>query len=620
MQCDPSHRRSSSTDMSRASASSIAKTSSAVPAGPSPQHESSWSYAPSLTRRSTQASRNAFTPSGAIDDFVLFPEDASWNPDMAQAGLEQFDFSDLDLTNNDFPICQNFESSFGQQPFIGSFNIPQQLGQSSHSQSPNLGHSSAPFVTFPGSVPGDHFDLNQLLHPGAFGPVHAHLKPAGNCQDSGPGGAGLEPRSTILPGMNSDWSFLETTLHGSNEFSADLLAPTRSDSASGGSSQQRIPWNQQDMNVQSQSHLTTPAVKASLGSSYDGGSNITIDPWDILDVRLSSTKSATLEKVRRQVTESLLTTQPCRNEHIAADKECFDRPNPIVESLGSGEIMIAGSALAKVRDYHAPLQTLCTRPGDSRSSDSLLDTLNANIRLNLLRQCQAGGRRMVRSLCCVPIKTVKAQKFATSNSAMAYRCNLCPLMPPYTREMQQASLVSGVGVWIDSTTDSQIGPSVLDVTSDSVLDDKVTAQSIQFLSNLNRTSALRAPLAGPAFRDHSEAPCLEVFSEHDEIRRPQTDLNQDHRQLSATFGQDTQLMAAKECMVGRKALGRSARGIQVGGTEDRPCVLSNLGTSSSCNTVSSLPFIGALAVFVSLVLCSKVNYLSPVYLHSLFSS
>ncbi|KAI9047085.1 hypothetical protein LZ554_009158 [Drepanopeziza brunnea f. sp. 'monogermtubi'] len=314
IRCDPSHRRSSQNNMAQTPASSTTKTSSIVSEGPSPQYESS-GHTSSLTRQSTQATQGAFTPLNAIDDFILFPEDASWNPEMSQTSLGQFsyDMNDMDLTNLDFPVDQNFDFSFDQQAFMGNFHVP--LHQQPYDGSQN--HSSTPHMSHFNDTPGDLFDLDQLLDPNAFGPEQTRPHPAGNDPHSGPMGAGVESCSsmsavtnTALMSSSPDWSLLETTVHSSPGGNSPL------GSASCGICQQRVSRNQLARNVSSQSTSAATAMSGSnvccdSGSGYDAGSGIVVDPSDPRDVPLAHTQVAvsrrftSLAQECREVTEEL---------------------------------------------------------------------------------------------------------------------------------------------------------------------------------------------------------------------------------------------------------------------------------------------------------------------------
>ncbi|KAJ5034883.1 uncharacterized protein L3040_008151 [Drepanopeziza brunnea f. sp. 'multigermtubi'] len=327
IRCDPSHRRSPQKNMAQTPTSSTTKTSSTVSNGPSPQYESS-GHTSSLTRQSTQATQGAFTPLNAIDDFILFPEDASWNPEMSQTSLGQFnyDLNDMNLTNLDFPIDHELDFSFDQQAFMNNFRIP--LHQQPYDGPQN--YSSTPHMAHLNDTPGDMFDLDQLLDPNAFGPEQTRPHPAGNDQHSSPTCAGVESRSSMSAGTNttlisssSDWSLLETTVHSSPGGNSPL------GSASCGICQQRASRNQVASNVLSQSTSAATAMSASnvfcdSGSGYDAGSGIVVDPSDPLDVPLARTQVAQRDVYRslnslaqecRKVTEQLRRIESAIGRH-----------------------------------------------------------------------------------------------------------------------------------------------------------------------------------------------------------------------------------------------------------------------------------------------------------------
>lgn len=116
VQCDPSHSRQSN-EMSRSSTISTAKTPSSSNGGVSSHVNTSPTISiPSLSHESSIASQSNTPSYGAIDDFVLFPEDgSSWNPaDMSipeDADLSQFNFDinlDIPMNSGDFDFS-NFE-------------------------------------------------------------------------------------------------------------------------------------------------------------------------------------------------------------------------------------------------------------------------------------------------------------------------------------------------------------------------------------------------------------------------------------------------------------------------------------------------------------------------------
>ncbi|TVY41521.1 hypothetical protein LOCC1_G006516 [Lachnellula occidentalis] len=112
IRCDPSHSRQSN-EMSRSSTNSTAQTGcSSSRVNPSPTIS-----IPSLSHESSIPSQSNTPSYGAIDDFVLFPEDgSSWNPaDMSvpeDADLSQFNFDinlDIPMNSGDFDFS-NFDS------------------------------------------------------------------------------------------------------------------------------------------------------------------------------------------------------------------------------------------------------------------------------------------------------------------------------------------------------------------------------------------------------------------------------------------------------------------------------------------------------------------------------
>ncbi|CAD6444208.1 7a00798a-c158-45ed-b225-1a74973ae1eb [Sclerotinia trifoliorum] len=152
IRCDPSHRRSSRTDMSRASAS-------IRPSPPSQSNPSPAASTPSLSRETTKGSEQSSPPvdSFTMEDFVLFPEDDlnQWNPEMSIPGFDT-QYSDFSMTNYDsFP---DFDTSFSTMNDNLSFDFPS-FDQSS-SFSPQSLSNTNNFSNYYNTQPSAHSDVN----------------------------------------------------------------------------------------------------------------------------------------------------------------------------------------------------------------------------------------------------------------------------------------------------------------------------------------------------------------------------------------------------------------------------------------------------------------------------
>ncbi|KAJ8068931.1 hypothetical protein OCU04_002613 [Sclerotinia nivalis] len=145
IRCDPSHRCSSRTDMSRVCAS-------IRPSPPSQSNPSPAASTPSLSRETTQGSEQSSPPvdSFTIEDFVLFPEDDlnQWNPEISIPGFDT-QYSDFSMTNYDsFP---DFDTSFSTMNDNLSFDFSSFDQSSSFSPQPlnNTSHFSNYYNTQP---------------------------------------------------------------------------------------------------------------------------------------------------------------------------------------------------------------------------------------------------------------------------------------------------------------------------------------------------------------------------------------------------------------------------------------------------------------------------------------
>jgi len=512
IRCDPSHRRSQN-DMSRASTTTT--QSSSASARPSPQYESSpGSSAPALSRQSTQASQSVFTPSNVIDDFVLFPEDsASWNPDMSQADLGQFNFdiNDMDF-NAEMPVQHN-EFSLYQQPF-NDFNFDQQSGHSFYQQPQSYSqvgaqqsYSSVPHMNDSFDTPGS-YDLDQYM------PVsHTRPHPSSSTQDSGQmidnsqqnwSEFSTAPRANNNGPLSStsDWNVLESTLisdspgdlHDRN--SPTGLASSPLERVSSGrsplssrisrvvnatglpatlrSGNNRTAANAEsiypDLNAQHRATAFNNLRQNVPAVSYDSGSGVSVDPLDILDVPLlasrqrpspaaSSTVLRGLSQNCQQVTESLQTINSSRSEYISLGKE-IQRLRSVADVLSSRQTVVSAGALAAAEQFRSQLETLSTRLDSTVSagtSNPLLETMDPEYHAEYLRQCQVEARRLVRSLCAT-INSIQAQNtgtHVTGNTQMLTSGRNAQLFPSPSQGNPQSSLVSGAGMWTESTHDWQ---------------------------------------------------------------------------------------------------------------------------------------------------------------------
>ncbi|KAK0105855.1 hypothetical protein ONS95_004369 [Cadophora gregata] len=511
IRCDPSHRRSQH-DMSRASTTTT--QSSSASARPSPQYESSpGSSAPALSRQSTQASQRVFTPSNVIDDFVLFPEDSgSWNPEMSEADLGQFNFDINDIEFiAELPVQTN-DFSFYQQPY-NDFNFDQQLGQSFYQQPQSYSQvdgqqsfSNAPLMTDSFDTPGS-YDLDQYM-PAA----HSRPHPSGSSQDSGQidysqqgwpeFSTDTRANQTTPLSPSSDWNVLESSLISDSpgdlhdRSSSTGLASSPLERVSSGrsplSSSSRRVVNAQglaatlstgidrttangasihpDLNAQHQAtalnsdHLNVPAV------SYNSGPDGTADPSDILDVpllasRQRSSPAASTAVLRglsencQQVSQSLQTINSSRSEYTGLGKD-LQRLRFVADFLSSRQTVVPGAVISVAEQFRSRLNTLSARLGSivsTGTSNPLLETLDPDFHAEYLRQCQVDARRLVRSLCAT-INTVQAQNtgtHVTGNTQTLTSGRNAQLFPSPSQGSPQFSLVSGVGMWSESTHEWQ---------------------------------------------------------------------------------------------------------------------------------------------------------------------
>ncbi|CAL3970815.1 unnamed protein product [Diplocarpon coronariae] len=541
IRCDPSHRTSH--NLSRTSSTTMTSSASA---GPRSQYEGNGNL-PGLTRQSTQASQGTpFTPLNAIDDFVLFPEDASWNPEMSQADLGSFNF---DLADTDWKMGSEFDLSFGgrQQPFVGNLDIDPQLvhsfNQQPHSSAGQQNITSIPHTIGSYPVPAERFDLDQYLVPNQRAPVYIGPHSAAQHQEffqqssMSPG-----PSGDLIP-STSDWSLLESTLQDSPGGGANLSSPMRppSSQTSSGGIQQRVSRNQEAVMTRGKS----TAMHASGSGSRSG---TVVDPPDNLDVPPASKQRralavhwggsssfagglSTLAQECHTVSERLRAIKSSGSENTALVKE-LQSLRSVARFLRTGGTTVPMSTRAEVQVYQAQLQNLSTRllepcSGSRPAANPLLNTLDPDFYPEFLRQCQVQARRLVSSLCAT-VNTSQVQSTGT-HSPM----NAGPLMPgprlqlfspSLSQEMEHASLISG-DIWVDSAMGCQTcnGASIMETSSGSARGDGV-ARSHPSHSCIGNGLFSRRSQGEELGRGTS---CMqEVFGSSLSVEEPRVDLDQ----------------------------------------------------------------------------------------------
>lgn len=684
IRCDPSHRRSQN-DMSRASTTTT--QSSTASARPSPQYESSpGSSAPALSRQSTQASQSVFTPSNVIDDFVLFPEDsASWNPDMSQADLGQLNFDINDMDFNAEMAVQHNDFSLYQQPF-NDFNFDQQPGHSFYqSQSfsqvgAQQSYSSVPHMNDSFDTPGS-YDLDQYM------PVsHTRPHPSSSTQDSGQmldnsqqswSEFSTAPRATNngLLSSTSDWNVLASTLisdspgdlHDRN--SSTGLASSQLERVSSGrsplssrnsrvvnatglpatlsSENNRTAANaasiHPDLNAQFRATTSNNLRQNVPAVGYDSGSGVSVDPSDILDVPLLASRqrpslaasSAVLRGLSencQQVSESLQTINSSRSEYIGLGKE-VQRLRSVADVLSSRQTIVPAGALAAAEQFRSQLETLSTRLDSTVSAGTLnplLETMDPESNAEYLRQCQVEARRLVRSLCAT-ITSVQAQNtgtHVTGNTQMLTSGRNAQLFPSPSQGSPQSSLVSGAGMWTESTHDWQTSNG----QSANVLREVDTFEYLESVPDFNElcsspmseseSRTLRAfrnvPRYSVMLKDAQHQDCQHTVdtSLQDVPSVPYVGTAENHSSVLAYSG----LLSQRDVAVADRTQtsqvtqyvdsSRETSLAQAGPDSSRSAILQTISavqrSSVSMTINTSLPFVLALTVLGSLFLASKV--------------
>ncbi|KAL2062301.1 hypothetical protein VTL71DRAFT_6567 [Oculimacula yallundae] len=551
IRCDPSHRRPN--DAARASTSDT--PSSTGSAHISPQSQSSpGSNVPALSRQSTQMSTPAaFTPTNPMEDFVLFPEDASWNPEMSQVDLGQYNFSDFDL-NAEFPVQNDFP--FYQQPFSGDFTFDQQLGQPSHQQQSysqvggQQSYSDFSLMSNSFDTPGDLYELDQNL------PVpHSRPHPSVSTQNSDQMESSQQIESSRanlsvfsmsqhasdsgLLSSTSDWTVLESSLIG------DLLSHNAQSSAGPASLQRERVSSSRNPLSSDRSRIATASANANANDAdlnatlssrnshtdmaanapelytgviaqnrsimniasddvalYGSGSIISVDPSDPLDVPLppqtqrpsALARSKVLRDLNescQRVAESLQTIQSTRSEYTGLNKD-LQRLRSAATVLQTRQTIASEDVLAEVQAFQSQLDNMSARLGSSAPgsiSNPLLTTLDPDYHAEYFRQCQVQARRLVRSLCAT-INTVQAQKTGT-HVAVTQTSTL----GLGVQQAPHASLLSGASMWTEGTQEDALEQTESFSYTRALLQVNPDAQRSLVLSSVNSLLPLIAVIA-----------------------------------------------------------------------------------------------------------------------------
>jgi hypothetical protein len=476
--------------MSRTSTTNSSSTSASHPK-PSPP-----STIPSLTPQTSYASASTpFSPSNAIDDFVLFPED-SWNTDMSLAGLESQDLGDFNFDLND--LNQYNDPAF-------NFSFDQQLSNFSFDN--NLGHTP---------LMADQYGLDQWASPiGGDTPVHTRPHPSGPSRDSGgldtsfqtgwlhdvptvspmiesyAQGSLLQPQpfqnttagASPLSSSSSDWSILEASVFDNSPApQGDAGTPASSQSQSSDGSQIRTKKRRA-------ADEDSPESTLPLANQRGSASGIEVDPSDLpkpggLDRPSFSSSNRETVSARRtsQVPPSDLEQLPSETppSQLAAFANICQSASSVLQRLSSASVEAASlsnelqrlqAVLQQVSETNAdmsgtsgaqlqtlsPLLRTISDAGQNQSSSRRYNKLDPELRPDYLRECQIQARRVVRSLCAT-INNVEAQNNGTlpptdgpmltsgrNVHLFASEAGTQPLSTP-------ASLSSGVGMWVESTS------------------------------------------------------------------------------------------------------------------------------------------------------------------------
>jgi len=432
--------------MSRTSTSTT-QTSSSGRLDPSPP-----AFTPSLsreTRHASQSSLPSFSPSNAIDDFVLFPEDSSsWGADMSFPELEtqdlgqfNFDINDIDLT--DYPSMntdQSFDFSFDQQPF--SFQPDTQPAYT-----PNM---------------NDQYSLDQWAEPQGFMPIsHSQPHPAGPSGDSGQLDANwqfgwLQSESLISPitatfadnywrdalvdhpqiPQNSavndspllsdapDWSLLESTIVANSSSSGGETANNRLSQASeprrsrkrravdeqesGETFEQlgqgNVIRNSPDIGLLDPSDLQQLEGVHPQAGSKTSLAKVLLDQecpeFSVASSKVSQEISR-LQNFAQYVSKSLRSIRRASVEYTELGVE-LQQLEGVLARLSSSqytETILSDSSMTMIESLRTQLEVLSSRGERSRSSGGRRHKLGADLHPDHARELQIAARRLIQSLC-----------------------------------------------------------------------------------------------------------------------------------------------------------------------------------------------------------------------------
>lgn len=496
--------------MIRTSTSTTKSSSSGSSSHPKPSPPST---VPSLTPQTSYASGStpSFSPSNAIDDFVLFPED-SWNTDMSLAGLETQDLGQFNFDINDLNQLPQFNDpafDFSFDPQLSNFQFDN-----------NLGHTP---------LMADQYGLDQWAS--SFGgdmPVHTRPHPSGPTRDSGgldssfqaswlhdvqdvspmseslaqgffPDGSLQQPEpfqnaTTDASPLSSasDWIILEASLNASPAPQGEPNTPASSQSPE--SSQLRTRKRRA-------TDEGGPEATLPLANQQGSGSSIEVDPSDIpkpggvqrpklpsrsqlLSQRdgalaflpdesgyiptpsssslpaqvaaFADTLQSTVDALQR------LSSAPVETGRLSSELQRLR--SAIAQVQSSGNAGLSGTVVQQVQTLASRLEAVSSSVGESQTRSSRqhrYNKLDPELRPDYLRECQIQARRIVRSLCAT-INNVEAQNTGTSSPTDGPMLTSGRNVHLYASESgsqpsrSPASLESGVRMWVESTHEWQL--------------------------------------------------------------------------------------------------------------------------------------------------------------------
>jgi hypothetical protein len=403
--------------MSRTASTSTQQTSSSGPSASTP----------SLSRATTQASSvPSFSPSNPIDDFVLFPEDDSWNADM---DLGQFNFDiNVDLGDQSMNSGSLFDFSFDQQPVA---------------QSNTFGYTP---------VMNDQYGLGQWAEPQGFQPTPNLGQLDVNWQSGWLQAESLISPTTLNPLLSDgvDWSLLESTMIGSSPDSTGIATNNELSEASASDQPRRSRKRRAAETLEQSADVSRNNLDIGILDPSDQQNSERLQYQAVSNSSAGSSSTSgdisQLQNAAQLVSKSLRRIKRAPAKYIALGEELQQLEGTLARLQQQAETNLPASDMVTIRSLSAQLQVLLPSV-DQAVGNGRRNKLSQSLRPHHARELEVAARRLSRSLCAT-INSVEAHdstntstdNYPVLNSGRNLQLQVSPSVSRVARQTPDSSL------------------------------------------------------------------------------------------------------------------------------------------------------------------------------------